>query len=68
VAEAIAYFCSPECQATNEFFDVGGGTVARIAFARGAGFCDPALTAESLATNIEAARDLTGAAIMGRDS
>lgn len=67
VAEAIAYFCAPQCQTTGEFFDVGGGTVARIAFARGAGFCDPALTAESLAAHIEAARDLTGAAIMGRD-
>jgi len=67
VAEAIVYFCSPECRATGEFYDVGGGSVARIDFMRSAGFSDPALTAESLARNIETARDLTGAAIIGRE-
>lgn len=64
VAEAIAYFCAPQCQATGEFYDVGGGSVARIAFARSDGFTDPALTAESLAANIEAARNMTGARLM----
>jgi NAD(P)-dependent dehydrogenase (short-subunit alcohol dehydrogenase family) len=67
VAEAIVYFCSPECRATGEFYDVGGGSVARIDFMRSAGFSDPALTAESLAGNIETARHLTGAAIIGRE-
>jgi NAD(P)-dependent dehydrogenase (short-subunit alcohol dehydrogenase family) len=61
VAQAIAYFCAPECKATGEFYDVGGGTVARIAFARGAGFTDPALTAESLAANFDKARDMSEA-------
>ena len=64
VAEAIAFFCSPECRATGEFYDVGGGKVARIMFAQGAGFSDPHLTAESLAANFENALDMTGAARM----
>ncbi len=68
VAEAIAFFCSPECRATGEFYDVGGGKVARIMFAQGAGFSDPHLTAESLAANFEKARDMTGAALMGGGS
>jgi len=64
VAEAIAYFCAPECQATGEFYDVGGGKVARIAFTRGAGFTDASLTAESLAANIETVRDMSNARLM----
>jgi NAD(P)-dependent dehydrogenase (short-subunit alcohol dehydrogenase family) len=68
VAEAIAWFCAPECQATGEFYDVGGGSVARIAFARGEGFTDPALTAESLAANFATARDLTGARLIEGES
>lgn len=64
VAEAIAWFCSPQCKATGEFYDVGGGSVARIVFARGAGFSDPALTAESLAANFEAARDMGNSRLM----
>lgn len=67
VAEAITCFCAPECTVTGEFFDVGGGKVARIAFARAQGFHDPALTAESLAANIEAARDLSTATVLGAD-
>ncbi len=66
VAEAIAYFCSPECRATGEFFDVGGGRVARIAIHDCEGFSDPALTAETLAANIEQARDMSNASPMGR--
>jgi NAD(P)-dependent dehydrogenase (short-subunit alcohol dehydrogenase family) len=65
VAEAIAYFCAPECRATGEFYDIGGGTVARIAFTRGAGFTDASLTAESLAANFDQARDMSGARLMG---
>jgi NAD(P)-dependent dehydrogenase (short-subunit alcohol dehydrogenase family) len=67
VAEAMTYFCAPECQATGEFYDVGGGSVARIAFARGAGFSDPALTAESLAAQFEAARDMNATSLMDGD-
>jgi NAD(P)-dependent dehydrogenase (short-subunit alcohol dehydrogenase family) len=61
VAEAITFFCAPECRVTGEFFDVGGGNVARIAFARGAGFSDPELTAESLAANFAEARNMAAA-------
>jgi NAD(P)-dependent dehydrogenase (short-subunit alcohol dehydrogenase family) len=68
VAEAIVYFCSPECRATGEFFDVGGGRVSRIAFARGTGFADASLTAESLAAGIEGARDLSRAEIMSGEA
>jgi NAD(P)-dependent dehydrogenase (short-subunit alcohol dehydrogenase family) len=68
VAETIAYFCAPECRTTGEFYDVGGGKVARIAFARGAGFVDAGLTAESLAANIETARDMAGAELMSGSS
>jgi len=64
VAEAIAYLCAPECKATGEFYDVGGGTVARIAFARSTGFSDPELTAESLAENFGTARDMSSAEIL----
>ena len=68
VAEAIAWFCAPECKATGEFFDVGGGKVARIAFAQGGGFSDPNLTAESLAANFDQARDMAGARLLGGES
>lgn len=64
VAEAIVYFCSPECRATGEFYDVGGGSVARVALSRSAGFNDPALTAESLAADFEVARDMTSSRLM----
>lgn len=66
VAEAVTYFCSPECRATGEFFDVGGGRVARIAIHDCEGFSDPALTAESLAANIELARDMNQSRAMGQ--
>lgn len=66
VAEAVAYFCAPECRATGEFFDVGGGRVARIAIHDCEGFSDPELSAESLATNIEQARDMRNARPMGK--
>lgn len=65
VAEAIAFFCAPECAVTGEFFTVGGGQVARNAFVEAAGFSDPHLTAESLAEHIEQARDLTDAKVIG---
>ena len=64
VAEAIVYFCSPECRATGEFYDVGGGSVARVAFTRSEGLDDPKLTAESLAAKFEAARDMSSARLM----
>lgn len=67
VAEAITWFCAPECRATGEFYDVGGGKVARIAFSRGNGFTDPALTAESLGVNFDAARDMMHAALISGD-
>ena len=66
VAEAVTYFCSPKCRATGEFFDVGGGRVARIAIHDCEGFSDPELTAETLAVNIEQARDMTSSRPMGR--
>lgn len=68
VAEAIAWFCSPECKATGEFYDVGGGSVARIAFARGEGFTDPALTAESLAAHFDKARGMDDHRLMDGES
>jgi NAD(P)-dependent dehydrogenase (short-subunit alcohol dehydrogenase family) len=64
VAEAIAFFCAPQCKATGEFYDVGGGTVARIAFSRATGFSDPELTAESLAAHFDTARDMGDAVLL----
>ena len=68
VAEAIAYLCAPQCTVTGEFYDVGGGNVARLAIARSAGFTDPELTAESLAANFAEARDMATANLMEGES
>ena len=64
-AESIVYLCSEDCKITGEMFTSGGGSVARTAFYTGQGFVDPALTAESLAANIDRARDLTNATLTG---
>ena len=62
-AEAIIYFCSRENNTNGEMFTVGGGRVSRTAFYTGEGFLDPVLTAESLAINIDRARDLTASVL-----
>ncbi|MCB2049092.1 MAG: SDR family NAD(P)-dependent oxidoreductase [Novosphingobium sp.] len=67
VAEAVVWFCAPECKATGEFYDVGGGGVSRIAFTRSAGFHDPDLTAESLGKNFNKARDMTDDRILSNE-
>ncbi|TZG27813.1 SDR family NAD(P)-dependent oxidoreductase [Sphingomonas montanisoli] len=64
VGEAVAYFCAPECKETGEFYSVGAGRVARNAIFNATGFHDAALTAESLAANIGAARDMTDSKLM----
>jgi NAD(P)-dependent dehydrogenase (short-subunit alcohol dehydrogenase family) len=59
VAQATAYLCSDANQSvTGEMFSVGAGRVARTAFFNATGFHDPALTIETLAANIDAARDM----------
>jgi len=64
-AEAIIYLCSEENTTSGEMFTAGGGSVARTAFCTGKGFVDPELTAESLAANIDRARDLTNSTFSG---
>jgi hypothetical protein len=63
VAEAIVYFCSAENKVTGEMFSIVAGRVARNAFYNAEGYCDLNLTAESLAANIEEARDMGKAAL-----
>ena len=64
-AEPIVYLCSEENETNGEMFTVGGGRVARTAFYNAEGFHDPELTAESLASNIDRARDLSSAMFSG---
>lgn len=64
VAEAMIYFCSDQVTSSGEIFSVGGGRVARNAFYNAEGFRDPQLTAESLARNIAAARDMSDSVLL----
>lgn len=68
VAEAIIYFSSSENKVTGEMFSVGAGRVARNAFYNAEGFRDTNLTAESLAANIEGARDMSKAVLLAKTS
>jgi NAD(P)-dependent dehydrogenase (short-subunit alcohol dehydrogenase family) len=68
VAEAIIYFSSSENAVTGEMFSVGAGRVARNAFYNAEGFRDASLTAESLAANIEEARDMSKAVLLAKTS
>jgi NAD(P)-dependent dehydrogenase (short-subunit alcohol dehydrogenase family) len=61
VAQAVVYLCSRDNTASGEIYNVGGGRVSRYAMYANDGFYDPALTAESLATHMDQARDMAAA-------
>jgi NAD(P)-dependent dehydrogenase (short-subunit alcohol dehydrogenase family) len=58
VAAAAAYLLSAQNRTSGRILSVGGGRVARIAFAAGPGWMDPGITAESLAEHFRQAIDM----------
>jgi NAD(P)-dependent dehydrogenase (short-subunit alcohol dehydrogenase family) len=58
VAAAAAYLLSAHNRTSGRILAVGGGRVARIAFAEGAGWMDPGITAESAAEHFVRATDM----------
>ncbi|WP_157801285.1 SDR family NAD(P)-dependent oxidoreductase [Sphingobium sp. LB126] len=59
VSALVAYLCSDALDFGGEVFNVGGGRVARLAIFDNDGLFDPAITPESIATNIDLIRDLS---------
>jgi NAD(P)-dependent dehydrogenase (short-subunit alcohol dehydrogenase family) len=53
VAPVVAYLSHETCEATGEFFVVGGGRVARTVLGETQGFCDPNLTPEAIRDHID---------------
>ncbi|MCD9197910.1 SDR family NAD(P)-dependent oxidoreductase [Aeromicrobium wangtongii] len=65
VAEATTYLASGTNTAvTGQFFSVGAGRVAKVAFYNAEGFHHPELTAEILGENIEAAQEMSDAVMV----
>lgn len=64
VAEGIIYLCSSKCRPSGEMFSIGGGRMARTGIFGGEGYYEPALTAEIVASNIDAVRDMGNAALI----
>lgn len=65
VAAVTAWLVSTDSDVNGELFTVGGGLVARLAFLRSEGHCDPYLTPESVLGNVEAILDLSRGAVLG---
>lgn len=64
VAAAAAYLLSRECTLSGRVLDIGGGRVARIAFASGAGWFDPQITAEKLHEHLDQAVSLEDSVVL----
>jgi Enoyl-(Acyl carrier protein) reductase len=64
VAAAAAFLLSRDCAVTGRVLDVGGGRVARIAFAQGGGWYDAGLTAEKLRDHLGEALDVASARVL----
>jgi NAD(P)-dependent dehydrogenase (short-subunit alcohol dehydrogenase family) len=60
VAEGITYLCSRSCAASAEIFRIGGGRFSRMAFYGNEGILHADLTAETVAAEVDAARDMSG--------
>jgi NAD(P)-dependent dehydrogenase (short-subunit alcohol dehydrogenase family) len=59
VAAAVSYFLSRESEVTGRVFAVGGGRVARVAFAEAPGWVDTEVTAEKIRDNFENIDDMS---------
>lgn len=57
VSPLVTYLAHESCQATGQVFSVGGGRVAEIFIGEGAGYTNPALTPEDVASNWAAITD-----------
>lgn len=64
VAAFVTYLCSEQLSFSGEFFNVGGGRVARIATFDNAGYFDPEMTPESVADAVDRVRDLGEPALL----
>ena len=58
VAAVAAWLLSAHCPLTGCIFAVGGGRVARVAFAESEGWMDREISAESIAAHVDAATDM----------
>ncbi|MCC7541224.1 MAG: SDR family oxidoreductase [Deltaproteobacteria bacterium] len=65
VAPLVAYLCSDKCKVSGEVFAVGGGYLSRVAIVEAAGVFLDQTTIESVAANLESARDLSKARPFG---
>lgn len=64
VAAAAAYLLSAHNRTSGRILSVGGGRVARIAFAEGTGWMDFGITAESVAEHFAQATDMGSATVL----
>lgn len=64
VAAFVTYLASEQLSFSGEFFNVGGGRVARIAMFDNGGFFDPDITPEGVADAVEQFRDLREPALL----
>ena len=62
VTPLVTYLCSEQCELSREIFDVGGGRYARVFVGMGPGWVAPSgvPTAEEIAANLDAIRELEG--------
>ena len=58
VAPVAAWLLSAQCPLNGRILAVGGGRVARVAFAESEGWVDREISAESIAAHVEAATDM----------
>lgn len=59
VSAFVADLCSEQASVSGEFFNVGGGRIARLAMVDNDGLFDPAPTPEVVAAGIETIRDMS---------
>jgi hypothetical protein len=64
VAAVAAWLLSSSCQLNGRILAVGGGRVARVAFAEGAGWVDREISAESIAAHAGEALDMSRATVL----
>lgn len=64
VAAAMVYFLSRNSTITGHIISTGGGRVARVVFAEGAGIVDKQITAETLQLRVDEALNINSAALL----
>lgn len=65
VAPTAAYLVSRQTRCNGEAFTTGGGRVARLAHFTAEGYFDPHLTADAVADNLDAIRDMSKGQFVG---